>query len=841
MKRLIFISILLVTFVAQAQIPVRHLPNDIPKSKLDAATQIEIGSSGTGVSNPTVRAVTTQAQLVSALTGLEKQLSIKSDITLTSNITLPNGAIINSDGGIINVNGYQVTYVNNTDNALWNYTAGSINLASTFKNMTSINVEDYGAVNDGVQATNTGTDNKNVLVNVVSEIARIAQCDIKIGFKKRGNYAYLPVAANADNSVKPSNLYVTGTSSIYIADGSKLMALTAPTEKYDLVTFWNSKNAGIYGRGAYLVGDLKTHNFALYNPSEYCHAIRVINGSEDIKVDINITEFSGDGVVSDYNPNFYHYNTVVESAFTKNYKINADGSLSADSDYAYSQRWSMASFDKDFVFGGSSFSGMFGLDSQEYAVAFYNSSSVDGNTTTGLIGYLPIVETYQKVPLPTGTTHIRLVIYTPSNWGNLIGTIYEPNSSSRITITSPSITWCMRQGFSNLPPFSVVDGVLFDYIGRNFSLVPGSPGYGGDQEDGYQNLTHITVKNSIFKNCKGGFLIWKGSRYNQVLNNKFLYETVPNWMAVKEVDFANGEYGMSTGNVYQGINIGLGRGDNFHNETLKDVTFLFTNEEEHVHDIINGENVRFGGMVDIDSSNVSRVSRSNFRYTKPLNATTNVFDKHFNTVYTDVIFDFKGHSFNNTNHKLSNPSFSGITLGGLNNVWIKDLVSESPHDEGFPMFVYKRTKDVVFDCPVKIKKGQAQTGIEDNLTITNGWLELTLSDYPSTNTGTFTTRTFNNLKIDVNDQLNILYLGRCALTANAKDVNLVFNGGSITMPSNATSGRQNQVLSLSNYGTKHFINYTFNSAVAATQALDSTYRFTNCTFNGVTFTGATIE
>jgi len=82
---------------------------------LNSGAKGDKGDAGTsGGTSPSVRVVTNQTELTTVLSGVEKELSIQADFTLSSDITIPDGAVISDGGGIITVNGYDITFVDNS-------------------------------------------------------------------------------------------------------------------------------------------------------------------------------------------------------------------------------------------------------------------------------------------------------------------------------------------------------------------------------------------------------------------------------------------------------------------------------------------------------------------------------------------------------------------------------------------------------------------------------------------------------------------------------------------------------------------------------------------------------
>jgi len=257
-----------------------------------------------GIADEYTRVVTTPAELLSALTGTERNLLITKNIALTADITLPNNAVLKYGGGIINANGFDVKFANNelTD-CKFNFFTGTINDTSTFKNVVAIKMENFGLVGDGNITTNSGSDNRNLLLQL-QKIAHKTGCDLEI--HKEGNYLYSLVESAANGNSTPTNFYVTGSTNIFLGKKVVFGALTNANYKYKIIEFYESKHAKIYGQGE-VVGDLRTHDFS-GTTSEGCFGVTTGQKCDNVIIEVNIRECPGDCFISTHSPNFYYLN-----------------------------------------------------------------------------------------------------------------------------------------------------------------------------------------------------------------------------------------------------------------------------------------------------------------------------------------------------------------------------------------------------------------------------------------------------------------------------------------------------------------------------------------------------
>lgn len=801
---------------------------DMPSFTINGDT-IEDGDVVTisGVENASVRIVTNQTELTTAISGLEKELNIQSNIALSSNISLPDGAIISYGGGVIDVDTYDVTFVNNNlSNSKWDFSSGTINDASTFKDVEFVSPENYGAIGDYNTTTNTGTDNRNTLLQF-QKIAHISGCDIR--FIKEGYYGYEMVNARSSKD-EPYNFYITGSTSLYFSKNTRLCAISNDLQDYDVLEIWKGKNSKVVGTGEFhLFGDLRTHDFTTNVNSWGCNGLKINNNSQNVLIDgVSSTEFSGDAGISRYNPEFVHFGTVVEAAFTKDNKIDETGAVVSDTDFAYSDRFAVTNSNFSdiggFVFGGGSYAGQFGLDVQTYKVAFYDNTSIDGDTTTGFIALSDTVETYQKIPIPDTCTQIRLVINTPSVWGDLDGTIYAPTLSNSINVKNTTFSWGVRQGWSNLSPYSIFDNCTFINNGRRFDGTTGSPGFGFDSEDGYQNLHHVGIFNCLFKNNKGGDIILKGSRYFEIAFNRFLYNDVPEQVNVNSVSLANGYKTSFHDNVLQDRTLTLGRESAIFSNTLKDVTVEFNGENETFFGHKAATNVYFQESNDFLEDGVAYITDNSFIYDKPLNADNYVLTTIPNLIWENNVFDFGGLTHNSTTHRLStNSSVAYLALGSMTNMVFKNILPETPLSDSMQLHAYN-LDNIYSDTNLDIRNGGTVVDLFHKDITVKGWLNYELTSYPTTNGGDsslYTTIINDGLDLQIP---SIDYLGstRYALYTENVDVNMVFKNGTIDLSLLVENSDGERFFNLDHYGTTIFENFTFiTNKISATIDLNS--------------------
>jgi hypothetical protein len=181
---------------------------------LNAGAKGDKGDDGvSGGTSPSIKVVTNQTELTEALGVGIKELSIQADFTLTSDVTIPDGAILSDGGGKITVSTFDITFVNNEFKsdylrAFIDLGAnGTINEASTFSQV-DFDIIWFGVVFDYDHSTGVGTDNFNILRQVFA-IPRINNGGTITAYKQ-GAFATSVVTNAAHTYDIPTGVYMSG-------------------------------------------------------------------------------------------------------------------------------------------------------------------------------------------------------------------------------------------------------------------------------------------------------------------------------------------------------------------------------------------------------------------------------------------------------------------------------------------------------------------------------------------------------------------------------------------------------------------------------------------------------
>jgi hypothetical protein len=809
----------------------------------------EKGDTGTGVSNINEVAVLQASDIV----GANKIFSIQGNFTLTANLTFPDNSIIKGDLGKITVSTYTIGGNNLTFDSEYDKPFidlgqnGSISNTATFASG-DINLAWFGLVFDGIkgvyqETVQSGTDNRNVILQ-----AQKIYNSRKSGKPYvDGNGIFMMSATPAPLLARdvPTGMYITGNVHFTFGDNVYLGILPNSLDNYEAFAAFEVKNAKLIN--PQIIGDLVDHNFV--SVSEYCYAITVKGMSDGFQVLGGVLEnFSGDGFIArkSFEVTFSSAggNGIDESVFEtingglKNTIINTNGSNTTNPDFATSKLFSLSNirfgWAGQMMFGGHvAFSGISGWNSFNLYVSFFDES---GN----FIERTGLVERDVPLPLKPEYKQFKVTIYTPKDWNTFEATVYAPQSPKNVIFSPDEVINCVRQGVSNLSPYSKIRNVRFERIGRRYDGTVGSPAYAIDIEDGYALLNNIDINDNYFGNTARGSIILKGTRNINIYNNIFPYPNIAGWDANRTISLRYGYNTSFTGNSVFGHPIDLGRGDSMSSNRLENLTISYTLENEVIEGEINNKNISFLPN-SADVGNGFTYFRNNYwKYDKPLDPSVFIFThrRKANVIRENEIFDFQGNTTSTLN-RLSTVinGEAGISQGYVKNVIIKNI---KPADgNGAIVWVYQKLEDFSISMGLDIRGGSSQNLKWNNINL-EGNLFLTLNDFANTNTGNFNTLEINNLNIEILTAVE-LNSGVFAFGSTQKDINIIVKDSSFKIKI-GTNGNADDFLGLLNNGSKHFINTTFyTDQTGSTQSLNSSYEFTNCTFQNITFTGATIN
>ena len=550
---------------------------------------------GGGSESPFIKAVTTQAELIAALDG-KKELSIQADFALTSDVTIPDGAILSDGGGVIDVNGYNVTFVNNSFRSDYTRTFinlgqnGVINDASTFSNG-NINPTWFGLVADGVvgdtDTVQSGTDNRNVFLqaqkiyNKTGGAAKLTS----------GNYAYSVIGSRATIGWTPTNLYIEDKASFEMIGDVKLIVLPNALQGYDAFSMYKGRNT--YLKGGVIIGDRVNHAWGSDDVSDSpgCHGVIVDYDSKYSKVETSITDFPGDNLycVGGGSVLFSTANGT-EIQETDFYVINdgnplavieENGDVTASTTWAYTKLYDITStsaISEEIMFVGShAYAGETGFESNSMMVAYYDEVGT-------FVARTGLVEYYNKIPTNPNYKQFRLIARIPATWSDYLSSVIIDKAPEFMTLAPPLISNGVRQGVSNVSARSILENTRFLNNGKRFeSSISGTPAYIIDIEDGYQRRRDIEIRGCTFTNGKLGVIILKGTKSARIHDNTFNYETDPDYQG-NDITLTNGHETQFFNNTVKGKVLALGRQDRVYDNTFWDCIIGTADEGTIVED-----------------------------------------------------------------------------------------------------------------------------------------------------------------------------------------------------------------------------------------------------------------
>lgn len=789
-----------------------------------------------------------------------KIVCVTGDITLTTNRTLPSGMILTDGGGSITFGSFTLTGVLTDIQTPYDRDffiingSGGFSDASTF-NISSgfVNVDAWNIVGDGNIDTGVGTDNKDRIqdaLNVASYGGWYAQISTP------GVYMVTPTQRTKENQ-EPTSLHITGDGTTLELGGDvDLAAKTSSGTGESLFEMIRGQRMRLIGAGR-VVGNLK-HRTTVSYVSENGPNIATI-ACQNCEVGVSSINSAGsnvrpyaDGV------GLYFLDQITTDDFTTGFDINASsGAFEAKVGHAYSILWDMGSHSKGyFNLHGGSLSGDMNLDTQQYYVAWYDD-------TDAFITKTDLVETYQRIRIPTDASKLRLVVLYNGTFdafgvGEGPGTLAELDFSYGVKITSPLLKRGLYQGISNPEPFTVIDGVTFEEHGRTFSTVgitpgqgglnrdglgfTGSPGYAIDIEDGFQALSGIKILNSRFKNNKAGDLIIKGGRKTEIAGNTFQYNDYADFVVVNSLSLGNAEEAIFHDNVVEDRNFRIGRRSLAYGNIFKDCTFDLYDEGVDFHDNyildLAGIKTSDGSGADYQFPDSTAIVRNNtFVFTKP-------GAKYGNTEILTDIYNIEWK--NNTLTGLRPVEFTGLNLsnwgpeptlfpkGYIDRMKISNIFMVNKTDgwQILPMDI----NELESSLSLRYRPGGARDFYLKNSTI-YGNINGEFDGFGNSGSGPFKTFTIQNtiIKPPSTDYINtIIY----PLTIEAKDINLKFIGGAIDLTDFGDVPQGDDFFNLDLFGTSLFDGVDFKTEyssanISLSPSTGGDITFKNCTLNGV--------
>jgi hypothetical protein len=817
---------------------IQFLPLNIPEANLDAAVVSKLNTSG-GLSNIDAVAITTEAGL-SDVANANKIMVLQADITLTANVTFPSGAVISDGGGVITVSTFDLTFQNNAFKSDYDTTfinlglSGTINDASTFSN-SNITVNWFGLVGDGDRDAGTGTDNRNIFLQV-QKIWNYVKGSPRI--KNAGIYATSVITSEIYYfSNLPKNIYIMGGSSLYLEQGVAIMVLPNNLDRYDLITIHKSDGSKLMG--GELIGDLKNHIWADPNEptggtAQWCFGLVLTGGSSYFETTTSLTDFTSDGFIVEAYIQVLYNNTITESVFLnhKNEDISTSTGLAiSDSNKSISDLLDITSHLPygNLLFNGGSFGGSRGMHpSLEYWVSWYDGTANDVTLSDGWLGISKVLQMHDELPILEGATKIRIIIRNPPVWANLDPSLWASDLSKQLDIHPPKIEKNFRQGISNLPTYTKVHDIDFIENGKSYPTatrptgVFSTPAFHIDIEDSYEKNAHIDIYNCVFGDAAGAILAI-GTRNLNIHDNIFKSNEKP-----KNYGYGNPSVSalVSNGTKFMRNTMLNGSVQLGAKSMISDNIFKNSGASVSLDGgiIQNNHFTNSGGGVYPSGSGICFIRNNTSYYDVPVEyvlAADMAYSGH--VVWENNIYDFNNKI---TSNLLSNGygTVDAAPRGYIDNILLKG--APTVDDQSYFRYVGVNINKLTSPAPWKVQQAWVQDYLIQNSSMPKLWLNY--SNYPITNAGTFTTTTIKNVKITPDNYWH-LALSSAALVTDARDLNVVLDNVSFTLLGRGSDGHK--FFRLNHYGTSIFKNCLFiTDKATATIDLSTVVTGGNVTF-----------
>ena len=506
-----------------------------------------------------------------------------------------------------------------------------------------------------------------------------------------------------------------------------------------------------------------------------------------------------------------------------------------------------------YQFSGSSFAGWAGFKTRDYFAYYYDSN---GN----FLRKSGRQRMYDKIRYDDDVTSIRIVTIKPLDIDDVDAQVRSPLTPEGLLLENVHFIGGTGHAFSNPPNNLVVDRSTFT---ETKTVLPGFSLNGEDRRMGLQNQV---VQNSVFKDSWTGYLNWVGAVGISVNNNIFYGTSDPN---LQRTDYTTAlslndtrDAAAYSNYIYDGA-VQLGRNAQFYNNVWRGGRLEAT---------ANGVDVYDNEMVNVVIRNVPKdadrepsLFKDN-RMTYYSNWGANLIgDRNMNFKYEnlDILFNDKSRL---TNLIDTGDTFEDVVLGQNDNAFwentnqvedfggyiknmnirgARQLRSVRDYAKGGVYWIYTDFlgERNYSQSSMVFKKGLPVDRTINNLYV-DGWVKYDLDQFSSTDIADEPTITHNNFNITIPEgEFDWTNNGAYVLDTEDKDVNLVYNGGSIDLQITSTNtGTYGKWIRLQHFGTTNFNNFSFKAASNKTWDLTvlpasvGAITFTDCTFDNVTVT-----
>ncbi|MDY8137617.1 hypothetical protein [Aquimarina sp. 2201CG5-10] len=492
-----------------------------------------------------------------------------------------------------------------------------------------------------------------------------------------------------------------------------------------------------------------------------------------------------------------------------------------------------------FKLTSGSFSGWGGL-SKPYYRAFYYKNDVDSTP----IAISDVLHFYEKVEIEENWNYVELEIEAPTDINNIELQLRPSLNAEGLIVSGGQVYNCGRDGFSNPPDHTTIDGVYFNNIGG----LKAGPGYGINAEDRRRGCRNLTIRNSRFRNNWGDISLVGTENVhiykNYLLPNTKLLPEAPTVDIHTAISSDDGRNVLIEGNEIYGKSNSVDRQDKFILNRLKGGIINYT---------ANNNIVKDNYFLNVKVRGIGNASGDRIGY--PTLFEDNIF--YYNVSITDTWFTdqdnkatFKNNifEFNNISDwsNLVDPNTVVIELGANGNdllflrqnakndyggEWDNNIfkgarptVNSRDYSSGGAYFPLTNYEAGLFETSIEFRHGLPNS-YEIELGMVKGWVEFDLNQYDQIPDPIIAeTITIKNTTIIIEEEMfNWTNTNSHILTTDDRNVNFVFeNCKFIIEVDYSFNSKVHRWMNLAHFGTTLFKNCYFETRGTIPKPFDLT-------------------
>lgn len=645
-----------------------------------------IGSGSINVFTPTSK---TDLENVA---NVNKIANIQTDIDLGGlDVSLADGLTLYSSGG--KLTNYGTITCSNTNFGAKDIDTVIIDDSGTITG--TFNIKEIWCKWFGIKDTSESAlyDNHNAFDNI-----------FRIGINKtiylNEGLFYVGVFEISRFSYPRPNLTITGNSTHFIGMGMYNSTIKAlPNDalvKSVVLVVRDAPNGSI--KNMSVIGDF---NETADKQNEHRSGITVENNSHDFEISgCELAYFTGDGA------NAYAHDDLGQSTNTfVAGTLDASGveQASTTGEFRSNALMTISSSALSIGYGmltGTGYGGYSSVSDFSYDMYWYDASNA-------FISKISNVPTYKDVYIPTNATKYRVVIPAPVGGVAPTSWLFRGlKHSKRVIFRKNYVHHNFRNGVSNLPQDAIYDECYFYANGGRV----GGPSYGIDQEDGYQVLSNVTIKNCVFQDNYGGAITLRWVRDTYIYNNLFM----GNNTSIGNKSNINGRETWDTkiyNNRFWNTDVSIGRYGKIYQNEADNSNFTLANVYTELSDnvIYNGKISRAGDASAAYGKSISK--NNNFIITKIKSDEifgNDIKSENDKVVYRNSVTTGSG-DFNYTR-----TSSSPLVKDYMKGLEVIDAIAESQID-GISL-IPKDLEDCIFTCKISLRGGSAENMLWKNCT-----------------------------------------------------------------------------------------------------------------------------